>query len=265
MDCPGVYPLADWINNPDQTERSFTQISMEDNRETLRPVCQVCDKFASTGGEDLHIGITSLKGQIFLIPNGPKGTTLLDKLGNRADKDTTAYQHEIDLITTKRKTRGQQSGQKLKVSVNGLDNLANFFANCISCHNCMRVCPICYCRQCFFDSYDTKSPFEDYLARAKAAGSLRLQPDTMLFHIGRMLHMSLSCVSCGACEDACPVFIPISQLFSLVGKRNQEVFEYTPGRSLDEPLPLRIYAADEFEELEESYTGSTVTQEVKGV
>ena len=89
-------------------------------------------------------------------------------------------------------------------------------------------------------------------------GSLRLPPDTLLFHIGRMLHMSLSCVSCGVCEDACPAAIPIAQVFSLVGSRNQETFDYVPGRSLDESLPLRVYEEEEFKEVEQSYVETSV-------
>ena len=103
--------------------------------------------------------------------------------------------------------------------------------------------------------------FEDYLKRAEATGGLRLPPETLLFHIGRMLHMSLSCVSCGACEDACPTSIPVSQIFSLVAERNQKAFEYVPGRSLDEPPPLRVYEEKEFAEVEQSHAGASAKQE----
>ena len=92
-------------------------------------------------------------------------------------------------------------------------------------------------------------------------GGLRLPPETLLFHIGRMLHMSLSCVSCGACEDACPTSIPVAQVFSLVGSKNQEEFGYIPGRSPDEPPPLRIYEEEEFEEVEQSYAATSAKQE----
>ena len=108
-----------------------------------------------------------------------------------------------------------------------------------------------------------KFSFEDYLKRAEITGGLRLPPETSLFHIGRMLHMSLSYVSCGACEDACPMSIPVAQVFSLVGNKNQEEFDYVPGRSLDEPLPLRVYEEEEFEEVEQSYVGTPAQQEAQ--
>jgi formate dehydrogenase subunit beta len=153
--------------------------------------------------------------------------------------------------------------EEFKSKATGLDNLLNTFSQCINCHNCMRVCPICYCRQCFFDSDNMKFACEDYLNRAEMAGGLRLPPETLLFHIGRMLHMSLSCVSCGACEDACPTAIPVAQVFSLVGNKNQEEFDYVPGRSRDEPLPLRVYEEKEFEEVEQSCAGSSAKQEAQ--
>ena len=106
-----------------------------------------------------------------------------------------------------------------------------------------------------------KFAFEDYLKRAEMTGGLRLPPETLLFHIGRMLHMSLSCVSCGACEDACPTSIPVAQVFSWVADRNQKAFEYIPGRSRDEPLSLRVYEEKEFEEVEQSHVEAPARQE----
>ena len=85
--------------------------------------------------------------------------------------------------------------------------------------------------------------------------------DTLLFHVGRMLHMSLSCVSCGMCEDACPMDIPVAQIFTLVGDRNQEMFDYVPGNGIDEPLPLRTFEKEEFLEVEQSYAAVSVKQE----
>ena len=38
--------------------------------------------------------------------------------------------------------------------------------------------------------------------------------------------VSDACVSCGTCEDACPVDVPIAQLFSMMGEQTQELFNY---------------------------------------
>ena len=55
--------------------------------------------------------------------------------------------------------------------------------------------------------------------------------------------------------------IPVAQVFTLVGDRNQEAFNYVPGRSVDEPLPLTTFKEGEFLEVEQSYAGVSARQE----
>ena len=64
--------------------------------------------------------------------------------------------------------------------------------------------------------------------------------------------MTLSCISCGACEDACPMEIPVAQVFSLVAEETQGLFGYLPGTSIDEPIPLVAYKEEELQEVEYS-------------
>jgi formate dehydrogenase subunit beta len=68
-------------------------------------------------------------------------------------------------------------------------------------------------------------------------------------------------VSCGTCEDACPMDIPISQIFSLVGENAQKVFDYIPGRSKDEPIPLVAYQEEELQDVIKPYVETYVKQE----
>ncbi|MGQ9572720.1 MAG: 4Fe-4S dicluster domain-containing protein [Chloroflexota bacterium] len=256
IDCPGVLPLADWFKDQRKSEDTFKGLLERWEGEAARPVCRTCDRFSATGGEDLHIGTLGTNGSaILLIPGSPKGEAFLEQLGVSPEEDISGWTKRVSELTEQRKERRKQAQKELETRVVGLDNLLDAFSNCINCHNCMRACPICYCRQCFFDSDKLNFTFEDYLTRAEKQGGLRFPPDTLLFHIGRMVHMSLSCVSCGACEDACPMAIPVSQIFSLVGDRNQAAFDYHPGRSREEPLPLRFYQEEEFEEVEDSYAG----------
>lgn len=262
IDCPGVLPLADWLKDQKKAEDIFKGLLERWDGEAARPVCRICDKFSTTGGEDLHIGILGTKdGSILLVPRSAKGEGLLDKLGISPKEDISGWTDKVNKLTEERRERKKQAQRELGAKVAGLDKLLDTFSNCINCHNCMRVCPICYCRQCYFDSDMLNFSFEDYLMRAEKQGGLRFPPETLLFHIGRMLHMSLSCVSCGACEDACPMSIPVAQIFSLVADRNQEAFDYVPGRSKEEPLPLRVYQEEEFQEVEHSYARTSAREE----
>jgi formate dehydrogenase subunit beta len=132
----------------------------------------------------------------------------------------------------------------------GTDKFIDAFDQCINCHNCMRVCPVCYCQQCYFDSQTLRLSPQEMLTRARQRGALRFPLDTILFHLGRMSHMVLSCVSCGACEDACPMSIPVAQIFTTVGDRMQKDFHYMPGRNREEILPLQDFLEDEWHEVE---------------
>jgi formate dehydrogenase subunit beta len=115
----------------------------------------------------------------------------------------------------------------------------------------MTTCPICYCKTCLF-----KSPIFDhepvqYMNWARRKGAYRLPSDTMLFHLTRLNHMVLSCIGCGVCTDACPADLPVAQVFRAMGQDVQLVFEYEPGRSVEEPLPLITFQEDEWTEVGE--------------
>jgi formate dehydrogenase subunit beta len=73
--------------------------------------------------------------------------------------------------------------------------------------------------------------------------------DVLLFHTTRMAHMVASCVGCGQCEDVCPRDIPLGSLFPVVAARVQELFEYVPGRSLEEQPPLMTFKEEELSPL----------------
>ena len=59
--------------------------------------------------------------------------------------------------------------------------------------------------------------------------------------------MGASCVGCGACEEACPSSIPLLKIFQLIGDSVQKLFDYVPGRSLEDELPPVAFREDELE------------------
>lgn len=252
MDCPGVLPMSDFLSDPTKSMKLFDDAVQKWDDKIMRPVCQICNKSSMVAG-DIHIGTLGAKKDTFLIiSNSQKGNDVLDKLDIALKDSIDSWQANVKNISEEKQKKRKNALKDLKSDIGGIDNLLDAFSQCINCHNCMSVCPICFCRLCYFDSDKVKHPSEDYINRAESKGSIRFLPDTTLFQMGRMLHMSLSCVSCGACEDACPVSIPVAQIFSMIADETQGLFDYVSGRNLEEPLPLVTYGDEELHEVEDA-------------
>jgi len=244
MDCPGALPIQNYVDNPIEGEKNFSDAVQNDDVEPMRPTCKTCTHFSITS-PDLHIATMGVTGDsILLVPSSAKGHSFLDEVGVNVETDASSWSSEIEKLTEARKSSKQKAVAEIKEQTSGFANFAEVLSKCISCHNCMSVCPVCYCRRCYFESDVSELSTEQYMARSAQKGSIRLSQDVLLFHLGRMSHMTMSCVSCGSCEDACPVDIPIAQIFSAVGDDSQSLFEYIPGMSPDDPLPLRIFSKD---------------------
>lgn len=244
MDCPGALPIQNYVDNPAEGEEIFADAVEKGDVEPMRPTCRTCTNFSITA-PDLHIATMGVpKDNFLMIPASDKGKNLMDAMGLKSDTETADWSQEVEKLTEARKSTKHKAVTEIKERTSGFANFAEVLSKCISCHNCMSVCPVCYCRRCYFESDVSELSTAQYMARSAQKGSIRLSQDVLLFHLGRMSHMTMSCVSCGSCEDACPVDIPIAQLFSAVGDDSQTLFEYVPGLSLDDPLPLRVFNKD---------------------
>jgi len=266
MDCPGVIPLQDYLKDPAANSNNFAEASHNWDREPMRPTCQICDHFSifEAPASDLHIGtLGSSDREVSIIPLSPEGERILEKLNMPLEANLDGWLERSEDVRRVQVERRHQAHAELSKKISIPDEILSLFSDCINCHNCQRVCPICYCRQCYFDSGALKLPPENYIARAERKGALRFPPDTLLFHIGRASHMALSCVSCGACEDACPMDIPISQIFSLAADKSQAMMGYIPGQNRGEMLPLVTYEMDELHHVEQAYTETYQNQEVQ--
>lgn len=251
MDCPGALALAKFIKDPEGGTEIFEKAAQNWRDEDLRPICQICHHATMISG-DLHLGLLGGdENHLLLISNSEKGDEIVRRLGLTIGEKSSVRVTEVQRVTQKRLAKREEWRSEFESHVKGISNLINSLETCINCHNCMRVCPLCYCRLCYFDSENVRHPADDYIDQAMAKGSLRLPPGTLLFHLGRMTHMSLTCVSCGACEDACPASIPIAQIFSFVADKAQRTFDYVPGRCIDDALPLTVYRENELHEVDE--------------
>ena len=260
VDCLGTYSVSDYQNlckqgnSPsDELLRKFKE-GGEDTK--LRKACQVCE-YPIPSNADLVIGLIGVdfEKNILLKSGTEKGEKILENFSFLPVRACTQTGPEFNqskreesvskYLSKKIEKRDALFSEMKEETSGGWENLLSVFSTCINCHNCMRVCPLCYCRECFFESPTFEFDSEKYLLWAKRKGSIKMPRDTILFHLGRMSHMATSCVGCGLCEQACPSNIPLLKIFKMVSYKVQQIFKYVPGRDLEEPLPLTIFKEDE--------------------
>ena len=87
---------------------------------------------------------------------------------------------------------------------------------CIKCYGCREVCPICLCADCELDD-------PEWVRLGQ------IPVDFPFFHLIRAYHVGESCINCGACEDTCPMGIPLRTLMFVARMDGAKVFDYVPG------------------------------------
>ena len=249
LECGGVYPLEK-MNQGDEISLDTYNQALKEGKvpQGIRALCQGCELFQPLTADVVVSTVGREKPQLAFLTE--KGLELASKAGLEL-KDGEIYTPQSQALLEARRARREELASFTKDKLKGYKGMVEVFGRCIGCHCCSHVCPICYCKDCFFESATFDYEPISYGQRVESKGTIRVPMDTLLFHLGRMTHMATSCVACGMCEDACPVNIPVGQVFKAVGADLQELFDYLPGRSLQDELPLTTYRLVEFTEMEE--------------
>ncbi len=252
--CGGVIPLNTFQSDANEklVTDYFEVIKGTDTPDSVRPTCKACEIFIPMTA-DITIpifGNNEVDSDCSLIMNSEEAVKM--------SKDFKCEIIESDLdskimaeILEKRTAEKEILFKTVSTTKEGLDDLVDTFGKCIGCHGCSRVCPICYCVLCDFESFNfdyNTDLMENELSQKHA---LRLPPDTIFFQLGRLNHMSFSCVGCGQCEDVCPAGIPVSTIFKKTGEDVAKIFDFVPGRDVEEVIPVMIIKEQEFPEVGE--------------
>jgi len=255
VDCLGTYTVPDYeamradggVDRAAMWAAAATGDVAPQDGHAFRDACQMCEKPHAEGG-DVQIWLFGAD----LTAAVP--ISLPDDLAERLGLTPTAgdsHRAEVvkKVVAARTEVRDERFAEmRLRLEKEGIEGV---FAACIRCYNCMTNCPICYCKTCLFKSPVFEHEPIQYMTWAQRKGAYRLPADTMLFHLTRLNHMVLSCIGCGMCTDACPADLPVGRVFRAIGHDVQQVFEYVPGRDVEEPLPLITFREDEWTEVGE--------------
>jgi formate dehydrogenase subunit beta len=116
------------------------------------------------------------------------------------------------------------------------ERFARAATRCIRCYACREACPMCYCPECFVDSSAPR-----WIEKG-------LHPsDLEIWNAVRAFHLAGRCTSCGACERACPMDIPLRLLNDKLSLDTRELYEFETGLDAETAPPLATYRPDDDE------------------
>ena len=253
LDCAGTYEVGDYARLAQAggdpalrllAEAAQGHIAAQDGY-ALRPACRMCEHPVS-GNAQITVGFIGVDGLMIEVDEAT--AQKLEPSWPRIPAGDLAFRQDIvQRLAAERAEQRDRAMAAFAQQVNSPAALAAYFDTCQRCHNCMVACPICYCKECLFRTPAMDHDAARYLRLADRKGAARLPADTVLFHLTRLNHMSTSCVGCGLCESACPSDIPLTILFRTVAAQTQALFDYTPGRRLDDEIPLMTFREAELE------------------
>jgi formate dehydrogenase subunit beta len=257
IDCPGTFEVTDYAKMVEEGKGGETLTkdllkAMEQGDisppagYTFRTACQMCEY--PIPNADIVLRLFGYKtDQEIGIEIGAKLEKEIEEKGilSFSENEPASRSKVIDKVVAERIKKRDTLFEEFRGGVKDLSSFLDRFSTCIRCHNCMVACPICYCKECVFRTAVFEHDGDQFLRWADRKGGIRIPTDTLIFHLIRMSHMVTSCIGCGLCDSACPSRLPVATLFRSVGDKIQKMFQYVPGRDVEETPPVASFKEDE--------------------
>lgn len=251
--CGGVFPLETTVKKyTDEQQLDYWNAAIRgENATGIRQTCRACEYFIPMNADATVSMIgENVDKECILFLHTEKAKNLAEGF-EKEEYEGELESPKIDELKNERHKEKVRLFEAIGSEVKGLEGIIHEFGKCIGCHGCSHVCPICHCILCDFESHIFDSETSMIEKELLRKGGVRLPPDTILYHIGRLNHMSFSCVGCGMCSEVCPASIPVSAIFMRTGEETARIFDYLPGRDIEEPVPITVYKEEELSTLGE--------------
>jgi formate dehydrogenase subunit beta len=247
--CAGVYPLK--MTAEEDIEEHLPQYWKAVGQGELAPntrlACQACQYFVPYTA-DITVSVfgnQNVDKETTLFLNTEKAELIIDGMPGKSSEGQPDSAI-LEQIRTRRKAEKEKLSDQAELKDLGIDEIAKTFSRCIGCRNCSAACPACYCHVCFFQTETSEHGPLHYETQLEKTGCVNMLSDTTFYHLVRLFHVSASCTACGQCADVCPANIPLWAISLKVSGAVQEAFDYVPGRSIEEGLPITTFAPEEF-------------------
>ena len=240
LECPGRMENQDFLEKFSADKGSQDILVAQEQQ--LCSACRTCTRFTpETADLTFAVFAGDLEKGIWLRSATDAGEEIFRKLGFAQEAIPSVHRGTLEELRKKRGRANSQLVEGMARSMASMEDFQEIIADCLNCYNCRRACPVCYCKTCVFVTDVFEHPPEIIFRRAEKRGAVKLPTDTTMFHLTRLAHISHACVGCGHCSSVCPSNIPVADFFKTVAQKTQDLFDYIPGRNLDEPIPLLVF------------------------
>ncbi len=184
-----------------------------------RTACQVCSSPASAQADiNIHVLGLPVRQEILVSVHDQKiaESLAMDGYAKGTADEALILQHER--IVSRMAERHARLIERINESLGSLlpadvDALIRQLEACGDCQACMECCPIC-------SVVKPQRGVDGHYARAG------------------VIRWLASCAGCGMCEQSCPKSLPTAAIFAHIRRQLDQQWDYTPGQSLHDPLPL---------------------------